>query len=205
VQAIEVLRGLTAEQHVEQIKRMLRSVPRTNIPATVVVDKDGSVGAKVYAAFLAEFQREKTRDDIPWRLKGIQSSDAARMHRNYKNVRSEMYHVLRDEIRAALVLSHPAIAKHLPRLEAELATIAAITESDERANITDKIDIRKALHGKSPDIADALAMCIYARKPIEQVRISPRHVSTQRNGVIDPYSVPDPFRLPPGKKKPFGY
>jgi phage terminase large subunit len=117
----------------------------------IVIDRDGYVGAKVYA-HLAAYQ--STHEDS-FELYGVRSGERARRKPLvYDRVRDELWFNLVDAIRDGLTF--PSDLK----LSRELSEIKADVHISGRSKITPKDDLR-ALLGRSPDRADSLALCVW--------------------------------------------
>ena len=188
-------RGLDEAAHVAEVRAIIARHRGSADKPLVVVDRDGYVGAKVYGELVAQ-----ARDAFD--VVGLRTGERARRRpQDFHNVRAEMYYALLDALRDGLALPIN------PRLEGELAVIKGEQHYAGRALVSDKDALRKALGGKSPDLADALAMAVYVRDsyagpvasdhdapPCEHDpwRVTDRLVS--RGGTFDPYAAQDAFR-----------
>ena len=142
-------RGLTAEGHLVELLGLLGAerggsweTPR------VVLDRDGSVGAKVYGVLLGYLETHPNE----FHLIGVRGSEPAkRRPREINHVRDELWFNLVDAFDNGLAV--PANA----RLEGDLAAIRFDRLINGKASVVKKNVIRKEL-GRSPDLGDALAL-----------------------------------------------
>ncbi len=150
--AMVALTGLTEEAHAAHLLGLIAAhkIPREK--PVVVVDREGGVGAKVYAFLLAL----ATPDNAPFELVGIRSSEKA--HRQ-----PLVYDLMRDELCANLqewfalgggILEDDKLAKELHVLEWEQQARGG------RLKLTPKKEIKKLLK-RSPDRYDALSLACW--------------------------------------------
>lgn len=141
--------GLTEEAHATHLLSLIAAHKVHREKPVVVVDREGAVGAKVYA-FLAAIAESAA---APFELVGLRSSEKA--HRQ-----PMIYDLLRDELAANLyewvceggaLLEDDKLAKELHVLEWDQSARGG------RLKVTPKKAIRKEL-GRSPDRYDALAL-----------------------------------------------
>jgi len=145
-------RGLTADEHVTETMSVIAKYrgDSRDVPL-VVVDRDGIVGADVFASLRA-YQKRHERD---FELVGFRGSErATRRPNDVHRRRDEMWFGLVEWLKAGGAI--PTDGK----LEGELAEIATDQTFRGLAKIIEKDLIRSAL-GRSPDRADALALSTY--------------------------------------------
>lgn len=167
-------RGLTAEAHVIELLGLIATFKGESAETPIVImDRDGHVGAKVYAEIAAyQYQHETV-----FTLIGIRNGERAkRNHLIYDKVRDEVWFGLHDAFKQGLAIPTDLI------LERDLSEIQAETQVSGRSKVTSKEDLRKAM-GRSPDRGDALCLCV--------VHISDwvAPAATQTNQ-LDPYIEP---------------
>jgi hypothetical protein len=138
--------GLTPAGHVVEIAGLIGKYG-TNEGTIVAVDCDGSVGKLVKDAVHDYLQ---TRDAFDFRE--IHGGALARQKRTYHKRRDELYLNLLEAFNAGL-----SIPEH-PRLIGELSIIKAEQNRRGLSEVSEKEEMRKALNGRSPDCADALAL-----------------------------------------------
>lgn len=147
---LRVRRGLDERGHLAELLRVIRehALPR-EIPV-VVVDSEGEIGAKVYAAF-----RAYADDTNAFELVRVRASD--------KSLRDPtLYHLMRDALAANLAswLEEGGAIPEDAKLAKELHSQDWILRPDGRAKVTPKETLRKIL-GRSPDRYDALALSVW--------------------------------------------
>lgn len=156
VLALLATRGLTEEAHVDALLDLVRKyrVPR-EVPV-VLVDREGSVGARVYGFLSAYAQRRrKAPDEPPIELHGVRSSERAQRHRELERVRDELAQNLEIWMREGGAIPEDAfLEKELHELEWE-STLTGKTK------LISKAELRKRLKGRSPDRYDALSLCVW--------------------------------------------
>ena len=182
-------RGLSADAHVTETLSVLsryrgdsREVP------LVVVDRDGIVGADVFASLRA-YQKRHEQD---FELVGFRGSErATRRPNDVHKRRDEMWFGLVEWLKAGGAI--PTDGK----LEGELAEIATDQTFRGLAKIIEKDLVRSAL-GRSPDRGDALALSTYVptmyerddvdAKPVdEDDDMPPARPMDPWSGGVDPY------------------
>jgi phage terminase large subunit len=186
------LRGLSAAQHVAEIRKLVTEHGGSPDDTQVVWDVGGEVGSNLSKALQPDLNA-KHYASYP-----IDFSNAPRNKKDYSDLRAEAYHILLARFESGLAIPNN------DRLVNELTAFTSEVDSYKQARVSDKKELRKVLHGKSPDLADALVMAVYARapwRPSKPKTVGPQRVGQGSHG----YSAHDPFRIPVGKKNPFGY
>lgn len=187
--ALHAHRGLSEEAHAAHLLSLIAAhkVPRER--PVVVVDREGGVGAKVYAFLLAL----AAPDNAPFELVGIRSSEKA--HRQ-----PLVYDLMRDELAANLeewfasgggILEDDKLAKELHVLEWEQQARGG------RLKLTPKKVIKKELK-RSPDRYDALSLACWEPLSLrENARPARDHDDDDydyASDVIDPYAAGGAWR-----------
>lgn len=155
VTRIHARRGLTPDAHVVEVLGLYREILGGGRPSPatrpfVVVDRDGYVGAKVYAA-LAAYQ---SQNEDAYELRGVRGGERAkRQPLQIDRVRDEVWLALVDALRDGLAIPEDV------KLSRELASIRLERHVSGRSKVTGKDELRREL-GRSPDRADALALCV---------------------------------------------
>jgi hypothetical protein len=188
-------RGLTPDGHVAQVIGLAKDLlgPGRRAPAVrplVVVDRDGYVGAKVYAALSAH----RVRDEDDFDLRGVRGGERAmRQPLQIDRVRDEVWLSLVDAFREGLAIPEDV------KLARELAAIRLERHASGRSKVTGKDDLRREL-GRSPDRADALALCVFVEPSVDAPnvhappQIPPDPYAAEPEGVLDPYAALDRWR-----------
>lgn len=186
--------GLSPEAHVAEVVGILgehgRDLPEA---PTVVVDRDGVWGHRVYVALLAYLQAHEGA----FGLIGFRGSEPAKRRPQEIHLhRDEMWFGLVDAFRRGLQIP-PNV-----KLEGDLAAIRFDRLVNGRATVLRKPIIRREL-GRSPDLGDALALCSYepadyAAQIEAQLRAREagpaQDVHEQRaETAFDPYRGGDPY------------
>lgn len=146
-------RGLSPEGHVTEALGLARellgaAIHKPENRPYFVIDRDGLVGAKVYAAFVSQ----RSRNESAFDLRGVRGgARARRMPLQIDRTRDEVWFALLDAVKEGLAL--PADAK----LTRELAAVRHEQHVSGRSKVTNKDDLRRELE-RSPDRADALAL-----------------------------------------------
>ncbi|HEY1956035.1 MAG TPA: hypothetical protein VGH28_10485 [Polyangiaceae bacterium] len=182
-------RGLTADEHVvETLSVITRYRGDSREPPLVVVDRDGIVGADVFASLRA-YQKRHEQD---FELIGFRGSErATRRPNDVHRRRDEMWFGLVEWMKAGGTI--PTDGK----VEGELAEIATDQTFRGLAKIIEKDLIRSAL-GRSPDRADALALSTYVptmyerddgdtKRDDEDDDMPPARPMSPWDGGLDPY------------------
>jgi hypothetical protein len=186
------MRGLTAVQHVGEIRKLIAEHGGSSEDTQVVWDVGGEVGLNLSKAIQPDLDAKR------YTSYRIDFSNAPRNKKDYSDLRAEAYHILLARFENGLAIPD----NH--RLVSELTAFTSEVDSYKQARVSDKKELRKVLDGKSPDLADALVMAVYARAPWR--RPSTGSGDTPRGGRgYHGYSADDRFRIPTTGKRPFGY
>lgn len=186
-------RGLSEDGHIAEVNGMIRDIrqhPSNAVDAgvkrraLVVVDRDGDVGAKVYAALVAEAQLPGALFEVI----GVRGSERARS-------RAKDIDKVRDELAVSLVakLRELGIPNDTKTLE-EMGKIRIVEVENGRAKVVSKKVLRKEL-GRSPDGFDALALCAYHEDDAEgeggeEVEETHEEIDPwNESSVLDPYGA----------------
>ena len=189
-------RGLDEDAHVAMVLGIIAE-ERVDSDATdlpiVNVDRDGYVGAKVYAALLAA---SETRDGKKlFIVNGVRGGDRAIF-------KPQDIHMRRDEIYFGLVewLRDGGAIPVDGKLEADLGAIRLDESIRGLAKIISKEDLRAEL-GRSPDRSDALALASVEAPSWQPVARAPQQnvfeANTRnlgRGGNFDPFRGEDAWR-----------
>jgi phage terminase large subunit len=145
-------RGLTADAHVVETLGLIATQRGESVERPVVlIDREGAVGAKVYAALVGFQSQHETAFD----LVGVRSSEnAPGIYRTHDKKRDAMAFALLDALSDGV-----AIPEDL-KLEREFQEIKSELNAQGRSKITPKEELRKVL-GRSPDRWDALALACW--------------------------------------------
>jgi hypothetical protein len=186
---VHARRGLTPDGHVAQVIGLAKDMlgPGRRAPAVrplVIVDRDGYVGAKVYAALSAH----RVRDEDDFDLRGVRGGERAmRQPLQIDRVRDEVWLSLVDAFRDGLAIPEDV------KLERELAAIRIERHASGRSKVTGKDELRREL-GRSPDRADALALSVFVEPVVDGAsegqrprQIPPDPYEAQPEGILDPY------------------
>lgn len=180
--------GLSAEGHVHEVLDVIAENRQQREPEgipVVVLDAEGPVGSKVFAAMYA-FVTENPR---AFELVRVRVSDRAKREpRIYDRERDELYANARAWGRAG-----GAVPEH-SKLQADLHAPEFFSAVNGRIKVTPKRDLRKTL-GRSPDVGDAFTLCCWeplrlrmAEAPApEQVVSAPRVYDEPADHGLDPY------------------
>lgn len=185
--AIHSRRGLTEDAHIVEALGLI-AIHRgdSREKPLVVIDREGYVGARVWAAFSAYHMQHVDVFD----LIGVRSSERAkRKALTYDRVRDEMWFSLVDAFRDGLAVPED------PKLAGDLSAIKAETNTAGRAKITSKDDLRREL-GRSPDRGDAVCLaCVdvseWRYHPVQAA--SPVPEESRAIG-LDPYAAMQAWR-----------
>lgn len=195
---IRAKRGLSADAHVAEVLDVIAEVlgPRRpsarRTPPLVVVDRDGYVGARVYAA-LAAYQ---SQHEDAFELRGIRSGERAkRMPLHIDRVRDEVWFALRDAFRDGLAIPEDV------KLERDLSAVRLERHISGRSKVTGKDELRREL-GRSPDRGDALALCAAFDGESDDVeagsekdlRLAPDPYEAEPERSFDPYQALERWR-----------
>jgi hypothetical protein len=157
----------------------------------VVIDRDGYVGARVYAVLSAHVMQHEGS----FQLLGIRGGEKAqRKPLVYDRVRDEVWFGLVDAFREGLAIPEDV------KLSRELAEIKAEPHISGRSKVTGKDDLRREL-GRSPDRADALSLaCVEIPEWRHRIAVdapAPAEHNPYREPQargIDPYAALDAWR-----------
>lgn len=184
-------RGLSEAAHVTEILGII-AVHKGDSAETplVIVDRDGYVGAKVYA----ELSAYAAQNPKVFAVVGVRGGEKARRKPLvYDRVRDEVWYGLVDAFREGLAIPTDVM------LSRELSEVRAESHISGRSKVTSKDDLIRAL-GRSPDRADALSLCTVAitdwqraPAPVEQANQNDPYVDPRTRG-IDPYAALDAWR-----------
>lgn len=185
---IQARRGLTEDAHIVEVLGLIATLRGDSVDtALVVVDRDGWVGARVYAALSAY----RMTNEGAFQLYGVRGGERARRKPlTYDRVRDEVWFGLVDAMRDGLVIPEDL------KLSRELAEVRAEVHISGRSKVTGKDELRRAL-GRSPDRADALCLsCVEVTDWDADRRTSE---SLERNAAVqhDPYRSPQERGIDP--------
>lgn len=195
--SIVVRRGLTDEGHKVMLLGMIqeRRVGR-EIPV-VVMDRDGSVGARVYGYLRGYLESLPENDQPPFELFGLRGSDKP-------SRQADRYDRQRDATAANLVQwfrDGGAIAEDA-KLTKELHTLEWRQLVNGKMKITPKDEIKKEI-GRSPDRYDALSLSVWEPASVRDddapspgaaaaapapPQAAPRAAAIEEDDGLDPYS-----------------
>jgi hypothetical protein len=150
-------RGLSDDAHVEEALALIEVEQRgepSSVRPQIVIDRDGSIGARVWSAFVAYQMRNPTA----FELRGVRGGErAVREPLTYGSTRDEVFANLEKWLREGGAI--PTDTK----LSAELAEFQWATNVQGRSKITPKDDLKKIL-GRSPDRADGVSLAAWGRE-----------------------------------------
>jgi hypothetical protein len=156
--------------------------PNEREKATVVLDREGSIGAEVFGVLRAATAAPRCR----FRVIGVRSSDKAqRLPMVYERVRDELWAAAEQWLKrdGGSIPEHGKLAKdlHAPSWGASVRN---------RQIVTDKTELRKIL-GRSPDYGDALCLSCWARgdEPDERAARGAPNLGDVRGGSLSPYGT----------------
>lgn len=181
---LRVTRGLDEEGHLVELLRVIakHKVPRET--PVVVVDREGSVGSKVYLALRNYADAHEGELEVV----GVRASDRALRQ-------PEIYDRMRDALTASLAAWVDAGGAILEdaKLAKELHAVEWRQRADGRVKVTDKETLRKIL-GRSPDRYDGLALSTWEPLSLRETaaaRDRDREADEERyggRGGLDPYA-----------------
>jgi phage terminase large subunit len=200
--SIGEFRGLDDEGHLARIVMMIRdlSVERDQKPV-VVIDREGSIGAKLYGrtmAFLEAFPSDEAR---PFVLVAVRASDRSPRRPNvYDTMRDALAGNLEGWIRdGGAILENAKLSKEMHELEWR-------SQVNGRIKVTPKKEIKQKLK-RSPDRYDALALATWepldlrmsdasdaVKSATAAERKTARVVEFEAETTFDPYAASDAFR-----------
>ena len=182
--ALYAHRGLTAQGYLVHLLAYVKELaPDPREIVTVVLDREGAVGAEVFGVLRGAASDVRNR----FRIIGVRSSDrATRQPGIYERVRDELWAAFVDWLRR----DGGAIPEH-GKLEKDLHAPAWLGTSRNRLVVTDKAELRKIL-GRSPDYGDAACLATWVRgdeaADTRSTGGDRRGVDTHRTAVTDPYA-----------------
>lgn len=152
--ALHAFRALTAQAYLVHLLAFIREyAPDLQEIVTVVLDREGAVGAEVFGVLRAAAADPKNR----FRVIGVRSSDkASRQPMVYDRTRDELWAGL-----VAWIREGGAIPEHA-KLEKDLHAPSWEGTAKNRLVVTDKDELRKIL-GRSPDYGDAACLATWIR------------------------------------------
>jgi phage terminase large subunit len=185
---LKTMRGLNDEQHLVQILAMLSTwrLPR-EVPV-VVLDRDGSIGSKLYLAMRNHAEAHPSA----YELVACRASDKAiRNPQLYDRVRDELAANLEQWMRDGGAIVEDA------KLEKDLHALEWKQAINGKLKLTPKDTLRKTL-GRSPDRYDALALSVW--EPLNLSDHVPESAAVQAarehdaGPRLDPYAAGDTWR-----------
>jgi len=154
VLGVVAMRGLTPEAHLAHLLGMIREHRHPNeLPAVVVVDREGMIGARVYGTL----KGHQDMNAQAFELVGVRSSelaDGGNPRRVHDRVRDKLWANLEQWMREGGAIPEDA------RLAKELNAPKWIFNDRNRAKVTPKDELRKQL-GRSPDRAEAVTLATW--------------------------------------------
>jgi hypothetical protein len=183
--------GLTAEGHLAEVLGIIdeqrKSQPTEYGKPSVVIDRDGPEGAKVYGVFLSHVHQKGT-----FTLIGVRGGERA--HRSpmvYERVRDEVWANVAEFLKTGGVPDDPNLSE-------ELKCPEWIGTVNERLRATPKTDMRRSLD-RSPDRADAVCLSVWEKVDFverirEQQKQAARSAPAPRKPALDAYGGLDAFR-----------
>ena len=182
--ALYAMRGLTPEAHLAHLLGIIKRYRRPREPALplVVMDRDGSIGARVYGTLRGHLDQHP--DD--YELVGVRGSypaDGNAPSRVHDRVRDKLWFVFATWLRDGGAIPEDA------RLAKELHAPEWRRDLRGRDKVTSKEELRKML-GRSPDRADACCLATWegsAPRDAMPMREAPPPMP-QDFPVMDPYA-----------------
>jgi len=183
--------GLTAEGHLAEVLGLIeeqkKAVPTEYGKPSVIIDRDGPEGAKVYGVFLSHVHQKGT-----FTLVGVRGGERA--HRSptvYERVRDEVWANVAEFLKTGGIPDDSNLSE-------ELKCPEWIGTVNERLRATPKTDMRKTLD-RSPDRADAVCLAVWEKvdfveRVLEQRRQATRTAPMSRKPALDAYAGGDAFR-----------
>ncbi|HYG66550.1 MAG TPA: hypothetical protein VD838_02790 [Anaeromyxobacteraceae bacterium] len=175
--------GLDEQGHLAELIRIVKRLRVPRETPVVVVDREGSVGSKVYLAI------RNYADANPgmFEVVGVRASDKALRQ-------PELYDRMRDALAASLVAwfdAEGAIPEDA-KLAKELHALEWSQRADGRSKVTPKDTLRKIL-GRSPDRYDALALSTWEPLSLREQAYEPppaaeREPDRYIASTLDPYA-----------------
>lgn len=185
---LQAHRGLNEEQHLTQLLLYIKDLKLQRETPVVVLDREGSVGSKVYIAL----RNYAEANPQAFELVAVRASDKAlRMADTYDRMRDALAANLEQWFRDGGAILEDS------KLEKELHVFEWKQAINGRFKVTPK-DVVKKLIGRSPDRYDALALSCW--EPLSLRDDIPaggqQHVAAQESGVpvLDPYAGANAWR-----------
>jgi phage terminase large subunit len=154
--------GLSAEGHLAEFLGMLAepSLRGTSQERPrAVIDRDGEVGAKVWAVFKAHLEVHPEQFEVI----GVRGSEKAkRLPDNFDRIRDELSKNLQDWMKEGGIPEDAKLAKDLNAMRWEDVSAAYGGKS----KVIGKDKLREVL-GRSPDSGDALALAVWPRPALD--------------------------------------
>lgn len=185
---LKAARALTPAEHVAHTLDFIRSHREKGELPVLLVDREGEIGARVYAALCGHLELHPH----DFELIGVRSSERCVTGAPVDRVRDALWANLRDFLRAGGAIPEDA------RLAKELHAPSWIPRLGGRDKVTPKTELRKAL-GRSPDRADAVALAVWEpailRAELEaDPPPAPREERADLDEDVTPDRVFDPYR-----------
>jgi hypothetical protein len=181
-------RGLTPEGHLVEVLGIIADEREPKEVPIVIIDRDGEVGARVYARFAGYLETH----EHAFILVGVRGS-LRRLndkYRLYDTVRDELWGNCRDWLKSGGAIPEDA------RLAKELHAPDGSPDADNKIKITPKPKLRERL-GHSPDRADAVCLAVWEKgfplNPSEEAKPAepmPEPEESREIG-LDPYAGVD--------------
>jgi phage terminase large subunit len=184
--------GLSPEAHLIEVLGLVAKWGGDK-ETTVVIDKGGEAGAKVWGTFVAH--HEQNWKDARFKIVGVRSSDKAlRDAKSYDKVRDELVANLADWVHDGGGIPEDA------RLAVELNAFRWQEQRlDTRNKLVDKIKMRGQI-GRSPDRADAVALSVWSAPARTEIKQAPQEADgglprrpTEAVDGRDPYALAGAF------------
>lgn len=184
--------GLTEEGHLVQVLALLRDHRTPTEVPLVVIDREGSVGAKVYG-LLSAHEETHPRD---FRLVAVRASDRAQREGHlYDRMRDGLVQNLFGWIKdGGAIITDRKLATEMHQFEWFQHAMNG------KYKVTPKDKIKKEI-GRSPDRFDALALSVWEPTWLKEEQGAPASapaaqggVDTYESGGMDPYAGSRAFR-----------
>lgn len=182
-------RGLTPEGHVAHLLGVVSKwkVPRET--PVVVMDREGSVGAKVWTALHQHLYAETSAGrPATFQLVGVRASDRARR-------RPDIYDRVRDELTASFDqwLGDGGALPEDAKLAAEMQELEWEQNARGRLKVTHKKELRREL-GRSPDRYDSAVLSCWEPLALQEegLTASGKKAAGLASG-DDAFGSPDPY------------
>jgi phage terminase large subunit len=187
--AIRCFLGLDEHAHFAHVLAFLRSYRLPRETPVVVVDREGSIGTKLFRLMRAYLDDERSPPTVPFDLVGVRASDKA--------IRQPMlYDRMRDELAANLEmwLRDGGAIPEDARLEKDLHALEYKQAANGRYKVTPKDQLRKIL-GRSPDRYDALSLSCWEPLSLATSSDVPPSVARAAAAEAEVYTTPnmDPY------------